>query len=157
MCWVNCAMILLSWNLRGLRGRVFHFVYPIFLYYYIFYSLLLQFKTNKISPFHLKARSGMIQTFVVPSLHGIIQMLATSAFNREPMQVGHLFEANPLTPKSDELLILPYNITLESNIKVTRIHDQGNDHLLKKLLIIKKFSLSAPQELYREQYGECAY
>ena len=65
-------------------------------------------------------------------------MLATSAFNREPMQVGHLFEVNPLTPKSDELLILPYNITLESNIKVTRIHDQGNDHLLKKLLIVKK-------------------
>ena len=68
-------------------------------------------------------------------------MLATSAFNREPMQVGHLFEANPLTPKSDELLILPYNITLESNIKVTRIHDQGNDQLLKKLLIIKKILL----------------
>ena len=83
----------------------------------------------------------MIQTFVVPSLHGIIQMLATSAFNREPMQVGHLFEVNPLTPKSDELLILPYNITPESNIKVTRIHDQGNDHLLIKLLIIKKILL----------------
>ena len=83
----------------------------LFLYCYIFYSFLLQFKTNKISPFHLKARSGMIQTFVVPSLHGIIQMLATSAFNREPMQVGHLFEVNPLTPKSDELLILPYIIT----------------------------------------------
>ena len=100
----------------------------------------------------------MIQTFVAPSLHGIIQMLAMSAFNREPMQVGHLFEVNPLTPKSDELLILPYNITPESNIKVTRIHDQGNDHLLKKPLIAKKkFSLSAPQELYREQYGECAY
>ena len=82
----------------------------------------------------------MIQTFVVPSLHGIIQMLAMSAFNREPMQVGHLFEVNPLTPKSDELLILPYNITLEPNIKVTRIHDQGNDHLLKKLLIVKKNS-----------------
>ena len=83
----------------------------------------------------------MIQTFAVPSLHGIIQMLAMSAFNREPMQVGHLFEVNPLTPKSDELLILPYNITLESNIKVTRIHDQGNDHLLKKLLIVKKILL----------------
>ena len=37
----------------------------------------------------------MIQTFVVPSLHGIIQWLATSAFHREPMQVGHLFEVNP--------------------------------------------------------------
>ena len=109
----------------------------LFLYYYILYSFLLQFKTNKISPFHLKARSGMIQTFVVPSLHGIIQMLATSAFHREPMQVGHLFKVNPLTSKSDQLLILPYNITPESNIKVTRIHD----HLLKKLLIVKKFLL----------------
>ena len=65
----------------------------------------------------------MIQTFVVPSLHGIIQMFATSAFNREPMQVGHLFQLNPLTPKSDQLLISHYNITPESNINVTRIHD----------------------------------
>ena len=83
----------------------------------------------------------MIQTFVFPSLHGIIQMFATSAFNREPMQVGHLFQGNPLTPKSDQLLISHYNITPESNIKVTRIHDQGNDHLLKNLLIVKKVLL----------------
>ena len=63
----------------------------------------------------------MIQIFVFPSLHGIIQMFATSAFNREPMQVGHLFQGNPLTPKSDQLLISHYNITPESNIKATSI------------------------------------
>ena len=45
-CWVNCSVRLLSWNLRGLRGRVFHFVYLLFCYY-IFYSFLLQFKTKK--------------------------------------------------------------------------------------------------------------
>ena len=30
---------------------------------------------------------------------------------------------NPLTPKSDQLLISPYNITPESNIKVMRIKE----------------------------------
>ena len=30
---------------------------------------------------------------------------------------------NPLTPTSDQLLISPYNITRESNIKVTRIKE----------------------------------
>ena len=30
---------------------------------------------------------------------------------------------NPLTPKSDQHLISPYNITLESNIKVMRIEE----------------------------------
>ena len=46
-----------------------------------------------------------------------------SALNREPMQVLHLYEASPLTPKSDQLLISPYNITPESNIRVTRIKE----------------------------------
>ena len=53
----------------------------------------------------------------------------------------------PLTLKSDQLLISPYNITPESN----KGHkNQGNDHQLK-------FSLSALQEMYREQYGEYAF
>ena len=30
---------------------------------------------------------------------------------------------NPLTPKSDQHLISPYNISLESNIKVMRIKE----------------------------------
>ena len=38
---------------------------------------------------------------------------------------------NPLSPKSDENLISPYNVTAESSIKITRI-----------------------KEMYREQCGE---
>ena len=34
---------------------------------------------------------------------------------------------NPLTPKSDQLLISPYNITPESNIKATRIKEMTNN------------------------------
>ena len=34
---------------------------------------------------------------------------------------------NPLTPKSDKLLISPYNITPESNIKITRIKKMTNN------------------------------
>ena len=66
--------------------------------------------------------------------------------------VGHL---NPLNYKSDWLLIFPYIITLKSNIKVRRkkevITNQGSYWL------IDKFSLLAPQEMYREQNGEYAH
>ena len=62
---------------------------------------------------------------------------------------------NPLTPKSDQLMISPNNITLESNIKVTRIKEMITN--LKSSWFLNKFSLSAPQEMYREQYGEYAY
>ena len=127
MCWVNCAMILLSWNLRGLRGRVFHFVYPFFYITIFFTHFSCSLKLKKISPFHLKGRSGMIQIFVVPSLHGIIQMLAISSFHREPTRVVHLFEVNPLTLRSDQLLISPHNVSLESNIKVTRSKEMITD------------------------------
>ena len=34
---------------------------------------------------------------------------------------------NPLTPKSDQLQISPYNITPESNIKVIRIKEMINN------------------------------
>ena len=34
---------------------------------------------------------------------------------------------NPLTPKSDQLLISPYNITPESNIEVMRIKEMTNN------------------------------
>ena len=34
---------------------------------------------------------------------------------------------NPLSPKSDKLLISPYNITPESNINVTRIKEMTNN------------------------------
>ena len=46
---------------------------------------------------------------------------------------------DPLTPKSDQHLISPYNITTESLIKVMRI--KGNDHQLKKLLIVNQILL----------------
>ena len=62
---------------------------------------------------------------------------------------------NPLTPKSDQLMISPNNITLESNIKVTRIKEMITNW--KSSWFLNKFSLLAPQEMYREQYGEYAY
>ena len=34
---------------------------------------------------------------------------------------------NPLTPKSDQLLISPYYITPESNIKIMRIKEMPNN------------------------------
>ena len=47
----------------------------------------------------------------------------------------------PLTLKSDQLLISPYNITPESNIKVTRIKEMITN--LKSSWFFNKFSLSA--------------
>ena len=44
-----------------------------------------------------------------------------------------------LTPKSDWLLISPYNITFESNIFV--YESKGNDHHFRKLLIVKRILL----------------
>ena len=46
---------------------------------------------------------------------------------------------NPLNPKSDQHLVSPYN-----NIAVSLISDhenKGNDHQLKKLLIVKQILL----------------
>ena len=62
---------------------------------------------------------------------------------------------NPLTPKSDYHLISPYNITLESHIKVTRIKEMI--HNLGSSWLLDKFSLSAPYKMYWQQYGEYAY
>ena len=42
---------------------------------------------------------------------------------------------NPSTPKSDQHLSSPYNISYESFIKV---QNKRNDHQLKKLLIVKQ-------------------
>ena len=61
-------------------------------------------------------------------------------------------KVNPLTLKSDQYLNSPYNISPESNTK-----NNGNDHQLKKLLIVKQILLAEPQEINREQYGEYAY
>ena len=47
----------------------------------------------------------------------------------------------PLTLESDQLLISPYNVTPESNIKVTRIKEMITN--LKSSWFLNKFSLSA--------------
>ena len=47
---------------------------------------------------------------------------------------------NPLTPKSDQLLISPYNITPESNIKITRIKEMTTEQPIE-LLIFKQIFL----------------
>ena len=55
---------------------------------------------------------------------------------------GHVVSScvlDPLTPKSDQHLISHYNITTESLIKVIRM--KGNDHQLKKLLIVNQILL----------------
>ena len=60
-----------------------------------------------------------------------------------------------LIPMSDQHLISPQNIILESNVEVTRVTEMITDHTNSYLFY--KFSLSEPQEMYREQYGEYAY
>ena len=46
---------------------------------------------------------------------------------------------NPLTPKSDQHLISPYNITTKSHINVTRIKEMITR--LKKLLMVRQILL----------------
>ena len=46
---------------------------------------------------------------------------------------------NPLSPKSDHHLVSPYNNTAESFIEDHE--NKGNDHQLKKLLIVKQILL----------------
>ena len=60
----------------------------------------------------------------------------------------------PLTPKRDQHLISPYNITPWSNIKVKRI--KRNDQQLKFLIVTQILHVSALGNI-REQYGEYAY
>ena len=61
---------------------------------------------------------------------------------------------NPLTSKSDWHLISLYNITPESHIKVMRIREEITNW--RSSWLFKIFSLSAPEEMYRERYGEYA-
>ena len=60
-----------------------------------------------------------------------------------------------LTLKNDWNLISPYNITSESHIKVMRIKEMITNW--KSSWLLNKFSLSAPQEMYKQQYGEYTY
>ena len=60
--------------------------------------------------------------------------------------VGTSFKAsvkfNPLTLKSDQQLISPYNMTPESSIKVMRIKEMITN--LRSYWLLNKFSSSAP-------------
>ena len=48
-----------------------------------------------------------------------------------------------------------YRITLESNVEVMIIKEMITN--FRSYRMVNQFSLSAPQEMYREQYGEYAY
>ena len=56
------------------------------------------------------------------------------------------FDSNPLTTKSDQHLISPYNITCESYIKVMRIKEMITN--LRWSWLLNKFSLSALKVIY---------
>ena len=62
---------------------------------------------------------------------------------------------SPFKPKSDQRQISPYNIILESHVKVMRIKEMITNE--RSFWLVNKFSLSAPLEMYREQYGEYTY
>ena len=66
------------------------------------------------------------------------------------MNFTNKHKLKPLTLRSDQHLISPYNITPESYIKVMRIKEMITSTSIK-------FSLSAPQEMYGEKYRECTY
>ena len=55
--------------------------------------------------------------------------------------------------QSDWHLISPHNITSESHLKITG-QNKGNDHKLKKLLIVKKILLSKLQDISIEKSME---
>ena len=62
--------------------------------------------------------------------------------NQTALHPSSITIINPLNLKSDQLLISPYNITSESNIKVTRIKEMITNQ--KSSWLSNKFSLSAP-------------
>ena len=73
---------------------------------------------------------------------GFVSLFLAIRFSLLYRHPGHVVSScvlDPLTPKSDQHLISPHNITTESLIKVMRI--KGNDHQLKKLLIVNQILL----------------
>ena len=61
----------------------------------------------------------------------------------------------PLTPKSDQRLISPYNVTPKSHIKVMRIKEMVTNQ--SSCGLWNKFSSSALKGMSTEKYGEYAY
>ena len=80
------------------------------------------------------------------SLEGELQLFPVVPLN--PSDIRLEWWVCPLTRKSDQNLISPYNNTLESNNKVMRIEEMITNKSSSWLL--NKFSLSAPWEMYNE-------
>ena len=96
-------------------------------------------KTHNYFPFLLfsdwnttktKDREGKRELSGPHSTHGSAVPVFTpiNKYRKGPVQFA-ILELNHSTSKSDQHLISPYNITLESHIEDTRI--KGNDHQLK--------------------------
>ena len=62
--------------------------------------------------------------------------------NLEVCSWGKFEFLNPLTPKSDQHLISPYNITTESHINVRRIKEMITNQKKKNSWLLEKFSVS---------------
>ena len=60
-----------------------------------------------------------------------------------------------LTLRGDQQLISPYIITPKAHIKVARIEEIITNY--RRSSSTNKLSLLAPQEIFREQYGEITY
>ena len=62
-------------------------------------------------------------------LHNLLALLSSAYYKVNFIEKVKVcsFTINPLTPKSDQHLISPYNITLESHIKVMRIKEMINN------------------------------
>ena len=79
-------------------------------------------------------------------------MVENSAFVRERVDRKSFFFFHQRARKNKTHLTLESDKIVASNFSLYKGHDnKGQDKQLKK------FSLSAPYEMYREQYGEYAY
>ena len=75
-----------------------------------------------ISSFHIESCLSIVLYSPDQSNHNINQSKQRKISSWETNENSGLFHIlNPLTPKSDQHLISPYNITPESNIKVMRV------------------------------------
>ena len=75
-----------------------------------------------IPSFHIESCLSIVLYSPDQSNHNINQSKQRKISSWETNENSGLFHIlNPLTPKSDQHLISPYNITPESNIKVTRV------------------------------------
>ena len=139
--------VLLSWT------PWLHFVYSQLVYLLPFgafqHSIYSQFSICLYLPWKPPKGSGQLIIHTPPQITTL--QLPLPVTKAELLTWPH----NPLTPMSDWHLISPHSITLESNVKVMRIQEMITN--LKSSRMLNIFSLSAPQEMYRKQYGEYPY